>query len=361
MRNKTLILILIGLNLLGILSYFTLIEDEIIEYLTSEPTSSLSNIIELLFPKLLVEKNHFSVDFFLSRVHQILFRTSLANLLVCYIIYRKETITPIWNSYWDTKYRNTDIQIYLIILYSFLAYTLYDWSTDLTHLYRLSDFYKPVLLYHLIPPFILNKGIQLSFIVIEAISLVMLFWNKTRKYSAIIISFIFILEYGLFACFGKVDHGYITIIYSLLVLPILLWNIKKHQWVITLIQSAIALSYFQAGSEKILLSGLSWLNPTHFQQFLLMHPTPISSWIASSLTLCFILSFLTLCFQLTFPIILFVKKLTPIYLISAILFHIGTTFVLDINSYLNPWIISLTVFYPTIAARYKTMPEKEAT
>ena len=129
------------------------------------------------------------------------------------------------------------------------------------------------------------------------------------------------------------------------------------EWPIVLIKICIVQMYLSAGIQKLRKCGLRWTNGIILQAYFLNHylwgDMQGAIQIARNKPLCRILSILVLIFELTFWVILFVPALTYVYVVSGILFHLGTYVTMRINymKYLMP---VYTVFIADAVCRWLT-------
>jgi len=127
------------------------------------------------------------------------------------------------------------------------------------------------------------------------------------------------------------------------------------EWPLVLIKICIVQMYLSAGIQKLRRCGLKWTDGTFLRDYFLNHylwgDMSAAMRLAQNLTLCRVLSILVLAFELTFWIILFVPALAYVYVVSGILFHLGTWFTMRINymKYLMP---VYTVFIADVACRW---------
>ena len=106
----------------------------------------------------------------------------------------------------------------------------------------------------------------------------------------------------------------------------------------------MCLTYFFAGTEKLLISHFSWINPITFKAYLALHQAPIGMIVAENTLLCTLLPIGALVFQLTFFIILFYPKMSKWYILGGFCFHWGTTLLFGISWFINPWLMPYLFF-----------------
>lgn len=123
---------------------------------------------------------------------------------------------------------------------------------------------------------------------------------------------------------------------------------------VTYIAVLVSLSYFVAGLVKILAP--EWRNGSALSVFLNISNATIpnsatraltnSAWVARSL------AYAGMLFDLTFPLALFIKELTPAYLVAGILFHLGNYWMFGLNRFFWAWLAAYPAVYLFAAQRF---------
>lgn len=352
-------LLFIGLSILlwGIYFLLYIQTDVIVRNLLDAKgnESLLTQWIYEFYPRLQTEKWRFDEIFFLRKAHQVLLRNTLTLqlILLClsywYII--KNKIQNLWHKNIDVSIDSSHLTYYITpVLYSCLAFVVYDFVMEFQGLIAFKGFYKPIgigkLLLPSFPSLVLLWGIYLVLWI--SIITVMTLPYKWISASFAVIGFVY---YQLiFSGFEKYDHGYTTMTYALMVYPFVLYEQEKSTsnrtaaWGIWLIQCLICLSYFYSGAEKILISGWDWVASNNLQQHLLMHEINTGIKISQFDFLCKLLSLGTLLFQCSFIGILFFKRMRYIILPIGFIFHTSTYFLLGAGGIINPWWVMYLFF-----------------
>jgi len=153
---------------------------------------------------------------------------------------------------------------------------------------------------------------------------------------------------------GKTSHGTIPLLYALLVLLLTpsdravslaaVWRRWRRdpgasrqptsphaRWPLDLIFIELAAFYASAGVAKLRTSGIAWMDGYTLQYWLLDAGAPQSLWLASHLWLCTALSVATVAFELSFALGIAVRRLRPVLLVGGVLFHLGTTYFMNIS------------------------------
>lgn len=106
-------------------------------------------------------------------------------------------------------------------------------------------------------------------------------------------------------------------------------------WPILIAKVLIIQVYVSAGYSKLSNCGLRWAQSSQLQGILLLQhmkfDIPLAIRIARNDSICSVLAILTLSHQITFPIVLFLPRLEPYYVVTALLFHLGTRILMRID------------------------------
>lgn len=148
-----------------------------------------------------------------------------------------------------------------------------------------------------------------------------------------------VLNYSLSLGFEKVDHTYATWLYAGLGLILGL----RYRWGGGLALALVVQSYFLAAAEKLLASGLYWVQGSSLIAFLKLHPTPLGEWLQGYPLVCGLLALGAWGLQVCAPWAFFRPKTLPWVAGSLILFHLGTWLLLDAGGPTSPWIATWLV------------------
>lgn len=355
MNRKVIILtILLCIPIICTIIYFSIFRSHTVAAYNNEAPEWFNSIINWIYPRFSAEKTRFSLAFFLNKTDQIIIRLWIVFGLMS-LIYSVTTYwtrwKTLWIAHWSKSMTIEQSRLIISIFCILLLITTSDWWYDFYRIESIAPFYKPILLYKAIGLSLPSSSSLIIMYSIMVIGAVMSIISYKPMVSFTITIILFIYLQGLFYCFEKIDHGYVTFTYGgICSLILILINNSKTKlqelpkWPIILAQTLIALVYFQAGLEKLMMSNFSWATSGTLQSYLIAHPTEAGLWLADSDFLCQVFSWTTLIMQLTFPIILFKPKLKWIYLGWGALFHFGTTYLMDISSYLNPWVFAYIFF-----------------
>lgn len=318
-----------------------------------------TGVVEILYPRFFTEKYRFSVDFFLQRGEQVLWRVVAISWIAVGIYFfgqKKEFFEKFWQIN-TTYHRVKFLQIFLLAGWLYESLT---WYKSLLRLSQASAFYEPHLLFKYLP-FPSQAFLFWSFAVLYAFWLLSflpkygsIFWFLASVQVVVFQAFL----YG----FGKLDHTYATWTYTSLLLGFLLYEAEKakkgnlvNAWALKLMQVVVASVYLQVGLEKLFISGLQWFAPETMQTHLLSHPTALGIWIAQYPILCTSLSVLALVWQLSFVLILFFPPLKMPILFGGVLFHTFTFILMNIGGFPSYWFLVYVIWFLEL----KKLPESQ--
>jgi hypothetical protein len=120
------------------------------------------------------------------------------------------------------------------------------------------------------------------------------------------------------------------------------YNSPNGVWEIILIKILIAQVYFSAGINKLKKGGIAWITGANLQAYFLenylWNNGKIIYDVAQRKNLCSVISIVVLFFELSFIIIVFIPKLTFLYVLFGFFFHCSTIVLMRINylKYLSP-------------------------
>lgn len=314
------------------------------------------SIIQWVYPRFGIEKQRFSLHFFLAKADQVIGRFALVSLgsLFFLFLYRqknrfRQKINHYWNGHTLRKNAQRQLQVFAALMFLFT----WDWYFYLQTLSHARAFYTPVLPFRILGlPFPAEHWLLVFYIVFLLANVALLFRYKV-VWASIVSVLLFVLLQGYMYCFHKLDHTYATLTHVALLVPLLAWYEQKSRrqqqaqvpaWVWQLMQVTIVLTYFQAGLEKLLIGGVEWMYPQTFRTYLYLHPTALGNWISGSNFWCTILPLGAMLFQLGFVIIIFYPRLKLFFLPVGILFHLGTFLLFGIGWYYSPWMLTYLFF-----------------
>lgn len=305
-------------------------------------------LVDALYPRFTTEKHRFPAAFFIEKFDQVFLRFLLVVAGSAVVTQWKRVRMFFQNFLQDTTSRH-NVAFLRISILLFLLQTTHEWYFDLVALHKAVAFYDPIPLYRLLHLPFPHPVASLALYGLMVAGAVLALLNIRPVLSATTAILLFILLQGYFYCFGKIDHGYTTYTYALLLLPFLLYNASQKSatvsaWPLKLTQLVIALVYLLTGLEKLLVSHFTWASAETFRAYLLVHAAPAGLWVAESDFLCTILPVGALGFQLGFPLILFYRKLKYPLLAAGVLFHFGTVVLFGISSFWNPWVVVYVFF-----------------
>lgn len=313
-------------------------------------------IVTTFYPRFVVEKHRFDNYFFLSKADQVIVRFCLVQIaLMAFtaVYYYKSAFRSGVHTFWNITVSVRHVYWLKVLFYLGMFFFTYDWFYYLELVRPAVVFYKPLLILRMLNigfPSVVVNGILYAMLMISYVAVI---FNFKPVISSIIGTLLFLLLQGWLYSFEKIDHTFSTLTYAALLMPLLLYEHKKAiivgshvqaAWPLQLIRVCIALVYFMAGLEKLLIAGTNWFNPESFRSYLYMHQAVAGLWVAQSNILCTVLPFAAMIFQLGFIVILFFPRLICFVLLSGIAFHTGTYLLLGVGWYFNAWIFMYIFF-----------------
>lgn len=357
--TKTLLFISLGLVILANLLFFLILKPELHFLFENRASSWFSHLVDFLYPRFKTESHRFNPEFFFDKANQVILRFNIISFLmfVFHFIFSKSgKLNKQWESYWNDKMNPNITTIITIIFYlGMVGYSL-DWYGYLNDYFELKEFYKPVLIYKIIGiPFPNQTAINIIFFIFwGACALAVLHIKPLINSILASLSFVGIL--GFLQSFEKINHGYATFGFAVLIVPFLIFEKTKvkstlhkwqNNWPLKLIQISIGLSYFLSGLEKILISGFEWTSGKTFSGYMAISTGGIfRQFLLDHSFLIILFANCVLFFQLSFWIIIFKRKLRWIYLVLGVFFHWGTILALGVGTWNSPWIFVYIFFLP---------------
>ncbi len=340
--------------LLFIAAYLLYFRNLVAEAYQGTAPNFVVNFIDWVYPRFSVEKYRFDLSFFLHKADQILLRMTFILVAGWAINYYFIKNKP---DFWNRPFKRIQafsnlILIKRIFYIGLLAYT-WDWIFDLLRITNLAEFYKPVLPFRMLHIPLFSADFFVVLYAIFIITTLCVIFNFRAVWCACFNTILFVMMQGYFLSFEKIDHGYASLTYATILMPFLVYEIRKNgafqdkslkSWSLPLIQCVIAQIYLIAGLEKVFTGGWTWLSPVTFSTYLRLHETSLGLLIAESDFLCVVLPLAALVFQLSFIFILFFPKQKKWFLLAGILFHTSTVILFNVGGYLSSWIFVYLFF-----------------
>lgn len=102
---------------------------------------------------------------------------------------------------------------------------------------------------------------------------------------------------------------------------------RSVMWPILLTQWLLCLAYLNAGTAKLWVGGLDWLNGVTLQNHLLQDglrwDRPLGVWMAKQHTLCVIASYGAVGLEVFFFLVMIFRRLAPLFILGGIMMHVG--------------------------------------
>ncbi len=104
-------------------------------------------------------------------------------------------------------------------------------------------------------------------------------------------------------------------------------NTTDGMWVLRTGMVLLSTAYFMAGLCKMVLGGFAWMKGPTLQGYMLQDAVrwdlPVGLWLCRQSEMCTVSSVMAVGFELFFPVILFVPRLAPVFLLMGASFHTG--------------------------------------
>ena len=121
---------------------------------------------------------------------------------------------------------------------------------------------------------------------------------------------------------------------------------RAYGWPIRVATVVIVLVYFFAGYHKLRRSGIGWVTGDNMRYVMLWGPAighaaweGMATWVGEHIWAARASAAFILGYEITMPVVLFVRRLRPLYALGAVFLHVTTWFVLG----LDYWAWALTV------------------
>lgn len=300
-------------------------------------------IIDYFFPRFEIEKHRFPISFFIDKKNQILYRfTFLALVIVAFKRLPKTSTNTI---------KSLDFNIRMFHL--FIGLFVSAWTLDIQKLVSLKFLFSSVKILNL---FQLPEPTHFFLIALFSITIGSAFISvfKVNKWVSLISFTGFLLIQSIFSSYQKIDHGFTPLLYLGFTFCLYLFRKTEKVDITRISVLIVSLIYFQAGIEKILISGSELLNPENIIIHFSNHPTIFSKYLLHFPILLEISFLIVVIFQLTFVLVPFIPKLKNYYIISGIIFHLSTYIVLEVGWWISPWSLALLLLIDWSAFLNKT-------
>lgn len=335
------------------LSYYFWFRVQTENFLAARPTSPwFAELLQLLYPRLVVEMQRTQAHFFLEKADQLALRLHLFAGALCLLArfflrkknrYAKQA-AHFFDAHIDTKILPYTVRFFYLGIFLFTK----DWFCFLSDFLPLRGLYKPILLYKILQiPYPSATSLYLLWFVYVLSLTAVICWIKPY-YASVVASVLFFVLQGFLQSFEKIDHGLAVAGYALLLLPLLVrLNLgaerknRTHQpaYPLILLKLSVGIAYFQSGLEKVLNSGIDWLFAA--DKFLqTTHGFSAQKYLPDYLPDFPFLPAMVLYFQLTFLFFSWKNTWQWVYLAFGVLFHAATAYFLGVGGLLNAWILT---------------------
>lgn len=136
---------------------------------------------------------------------------------------------------------------------------------------------------------------------------------------------------------------------------------RRYGWTIRTAIAAMSVVYCFTGIQKLRASGLEWVLSDNMKWSLAWgrvrgEPTPLQDvavWLAAHRPLPEIFAGFILLFEVSFPLVVFFRRIRPVYVVAAWGFHLGTVLLLGLDYMMWPTTVTiLLIDWPAVADRF---------
>ena len=239
-----------------------------------------------------------------------------------------------------------------IILLS-LAVSWYQWGMwyELAAQLRMEKLYQglPVLgvIVLPLPSWEFIRVVQIVIIALPVLFLSPLIIERFRILPFILLvqGFLFLYLQALFLGFGKIDHTYATLNFSLIAFGFLIFN-PDASWPVQSARVWVALAYFLAAIEKLTLSPWAWISGESLLHYAGLHITKYTPILKYHPWLSPPGSWFTLLFEAGLLISILIGRAHHWIVLGLIGFHVATWFLMDVGGGINnPWVMVLVILF----------------
>lgn len=318
--------------------------------LEGKGNSILQGLVSLLYPHLLAEQNRLGADFMVEKAGQMALRAMLAAVLL-----------PVFYWLWHRQKVNWQFspRVFPMVFFGWVIASVYyckDIWPDLLLRSQIAALYEPVgWLRWLLPQFPSFEGWLAIYAIHLAAAMAALVWVRMRVVAAYIVLAMFWVEQLALYSFGKVDHTYASFNYLGLVVPLLALPAVASNSLL-LGRLLVAICYFFPFIEKFMAAGFGWASAETITGYLNLQETEWGLALAADPALAALFAWLGLVFQGLFITVMLWPRLSPLYMVFGIFFHLLTWLLLGAGSIDSPWIAALVLAYlfrPQTSAHHK--------
>jgi len=305
--------------------------------------SWFQSAVETVYPRFGIEKQRFDLTFFQYKADQVLIRSCLVIMAAAFWLFLSSPNRLVTTL--SLRYSMTKFVLLRLIFYGGLLLYTWHWYEDFAQMEKMRAFYRPLHLYRLLDLPLPSQEVFYGFFFIYLFSLFMVILGYHKVLFASTVALLLITFLGFLYSFEKIDHGYTTLSYAALLMPLLFIELHqqpsgkyKKSYLLFLIQLTIASTYLLAGLEKLLTSGLHWASAATFRAYIDLHQHAFGMWVAQNDLLASLLPALALLFQLSFILILAFPRYKYFFLVAGVGFHWGTRLLFGIGSFFSSWL-----------------------
>lgn len=261
-----------------------------------------------------------------------------------------------WQAFWFPAVPVRRLAVFRIVMTTYALFDIWLVSGFISRYSRVDDeFYKALAILQPFPRLgpALTSAVYAVLVVSLALALVGCF-TRTALWIA---APLYLWWWGTYYSFGAVHHGRITAVAALFVLAVApsggaysvdSWRARRRAaslgapasaagrdelagWALRVMMVLVVGAYLLAAYSKLRVTGPGWVKGGALEAVMIKNGTPAAMLLVRHLWLVYAMAALTLVLEGTAWLLFFRGRIRDVYVLAAVLFHIGTLLVLNIS------------------------------
>jgi hypothetical protein len=261
-----------------------------------------------------------------------------------------------WQAFWFPAVPVRRLAVFRIVMTTYALFDIWLVSGFISRYSRVDDeFYKTLVILQPFPRLgpALTSAVYAVLVVSLALALVGCF-TRTALWIA---APLYLWWWGTYYSFGAVHHGRITAVAALFVLAVApsggaysvdSWRARRRAaslgapasaagrdelagWALRVMMVLVVGAYLLAAYSKLRVTGPGWVKGGALEAVMIKNGTPAAMLLVRHLWLVYAMAALTLVLEGTAWLLFFRGRIRDVYVLAAVLFHIGTLLVLNIS------------------------------
>jgi hypothetical protein len=261
-----------------------------------------------------------------------------------------------WQAFWFPAVPVRRLAVFRIVMTTYALFDIWLVSGFISRYSRVDDeFYKALVILQPFPRLgpALTSAVYAVLVVSLALALVGCF-TRTALWIA---APLYLWWWGTYYSFGAVHHGRITAVAALFVLAVApsggaysvdSWRARRRAaslgapasaagrdelagWALRVMMVLVVGAYLLAAYSKLRVTGPGWVKGGALEAVMIKNGTPAAMLLVRHLWLVYAMAALTLVLEGTAWLLFFRGRIRDVYVLAAVLFHIGTLLVLNIS------------------------------